>query len=134
MRHTKHQPGFTLVELLTVLAIIGLLSSLAMPSFQQTHQRSQRGLAKLALLKSAHWMERSFNSNGAYPVNLPDAVWHSPDIRYRLSMTSSGSSFVLQATPVGGQTADACGSLTLSATGERGVQNAALTANTCWGT
>lgn len=126
-------PGFTLVELLTVLTIIGVLSSLAMPRFEQTHQRSQRSLAKLALLQSAHWMERSFNRHGAYPLSLPDAVWHSPDMRYRLSVTSDGSTFVLQATPVGAQTADACGSLTLSAHGERGVVNATLTAAKCWG-
>lgn len=133
MKTWHAQLGFTLTELLTVLAIIGVLSSLALPSFQQTHQRSQRTLAKTALLKSAHWMERSVSSHGAYPVALPETVWFSPDMRYRISMTGDGSTFTLKATPVGGQTSDACGQWILRATGEREVQNASLSADKCWG-
>jgi type IV pilus assembly protein PilE len=133
MKSCRAQLGFTLTELLTVLAIIGVLSSLALPSFQQSHQRSQRTLAKTALLKSAHWLERSVSSHGVYPLALPEAVWFSPDLRYRISMTGDGSTFILKAVPTGGQASDACGEWILHATGEREVQNATLSADKCWG-
>ncbi|NDC61330.1 MAG: type IV pilin protein [Betaproteobacteria bacterium] len=125
--------GFTWLELLTVLAIMGVLSSLALPSFQQSQRRSQRTMAKAALLQSAHWMERSVNGSGAYPAALPDALWRRPELQYSLSVVSDGSRFELQATPLKTQAGDACGSLTLRSNGERGVQNATLSAAQCWG-
>ena len=47
------QTGFTLVELVCVMAIMALLSAMAMPVYQRAQNRSQRQLAKLALYKAA---------------------------------------------------------------------------------
>lgn len=125
--------GFTLIELLTVLAIVGLIGSLALPSFQGVQQRAQRALAKVALLKAAHWLERAFSTQGSYPITLPDAVWQSPDMRYRVELQSQTTAFVLKAVPTGGQSADVCATLTLNQSGERGVLGASLSAGACWG-
>lgn len=124
--------GFTLIELLFVMAVIAILSSFALTSYQHTQQRSQRTLAKLALAKTAHWLERAASISGNYPSAVPDSVWQSSELRYRLQVQSQHQSFTLTAIPLGAQAKDACGSLTLGYTGERGVQNAALSAAQCW--
>ena len=124
--------GFTLIELLFVMALIAILSSIALPNFQNTQQKSQRTLAKLALAKTAHWLERAASISGNYPSSLPDSVWQSSELRYRLQVQSQTQSFTLIAIPLGAQAKDACGSLTLGHTGERGVQNATLSAAPCW--
>jgi len=124
--------GFTLIELLFVMAVIAILSSFALPSFQHTQLKSQRTLAKLALAKTAHWLERAASMSGNYPSAVPDSVWQSTELRYRLQVQSQAQSFTVTAIPLGAQAEDACGSLTLGHTGEREVQNAALNAAQCW--
>jgi len=124
--------GFTLIELLFVMAVIAILSSFALPSFQHTQLKSQRTLVKLALAKTAHWLERAASMSGNYPSAVPDSVWQSTELRYRLQVQSQAQSFTVTAIPLGAQAKDACGSLTLGHTGERGVQNAALNAAQCW--
>ena len=124
--------GFTLVELLCVMALVALLSSLALPSYQSSQQRAQRSLAKLALMKTAHWLERAASLSSIYPTVLPDAVWQSSDMRYRLQLQGQANAYLLTAIPLGSQSSDPCGQLTLSHTGERGVQHALFSAAQCW--
>jgi type IV pilus assembly protein PilE len=130
MKNLPH--GFTLVELLCVMAVVALLSSFALPSFHSSQQRGQRTLAKLALMKSAHWLERAASLSGVYPSTMPNAVWQSGELHYRLTLQSQSHAFVLIATPVGSQSQDPCGQLTLNHAGERGVQFASLSASRCW--
>jgi type IV pilus assembly protein PilE len=122
-------PGFTLIELLCVLAIVGLLSALAMPVYQNAQSRSQRQLAKVALVKSAQWLEQAAISSGSYPSLLPESVWRSPEFNYTLSLNSHGQSYVLTATPARGQQPDQCGALTLDQAGQRGAQG---DVHFCW--
>jgi len=117
------------MELLIVMSVIGLLSALAMPVYQTAQARSQRQLAKLALMKSAQWLEQAATTQGSYPANLPASVWQTPELKYRISINSQSQTYVLTATPFGNQQADDCGSLTLNQAGQRSAQgNAAL----CW--
>ena len=62
----KTHNGFTLIELMVVVAIIGLLASIAYPNYQDSVIRSRRADAKGALLGFANAMERYFTENNTY--------------------------------------------------------------------
>ena len=63
MLNTK---GFTLVELMIAVAIVGILASIAYPSYQDSVRKSRRADAKGALLGFANAMERHFTENNSY--------------------------------------------------------------------
>lgn len=126
--------GFTLIEMLIALACVALLASLAWPSYQSLILRSQRAQARASLLQAAHWLERAASANGSYPLtaDVPASVLQIDGQRYKMSVTSTAQSYTLSATPVGTQTADACGTLTVNHLGVRSVQGASQTAAQCW--
>lgn len=138
MRRDKHwamrTAGFTLIELLVALACMGILLKWASTHYPAYMQRSQRAQARTLLLQTGLWMERYASANGNYPLpqNIPSSVVAAPDVSYQLKLTSSSNSFTLMAIPTGKQLDDPCGSLTLSHTGVRDVQNASISANDCW--
>ena len=134
MTHTHRQQGFTLIELLIALACVALLASLAWPSYQSLILRSQRAQARASLLRATHWLERAASANGSYPLanDVPASVLQIDGQRYKMSVTSTAQSYTLSAMPLGTQTADACGTLTVNHLGVRSVQGASQTAAQCW--
>ena len=134
MTQPQAQKGFTLIEMVIALACVALLASLAWPSYQNLILRSQRAQARASLLQAAHWLERAASANGSYPLtaDVPASVLQIDGQRYKLSVTSTAQSYTLSATPVGTQTADACGTLTVNHLGVRSVQGASQTAAQCW--
>ena len=134
MTQPQAPKGFTLIEMLIALACVALLASLAWPSYQNLILRSQRAQARASLLQAAHWLERAASANGSYPLtaDVPASVLQIDGQRYKMSVTSTAQSYTLSATPVGTQTADACGTLTVNHLGVRSVQGASQTAAQCW--
>jgi len=135
MKHTTRQLGFTLIEVLVAMACVAVLVTVAWPSYQGLIERSQRAQARTALLQAAHWLERAASANGSYPAStdIPASVLQVEGRRYQIQVTSSPQSYTLSALPLGSQSADACGTLTLSHLGVRGVQGASQSAAQCWG-
>ena len=134
MKNSYPLRGFTLIELLIALACVALLATLAWPSYQSLMARSQRAQARASLLQAAHWFERAASANGSYPLaaDVPTIVLQIDGQRYNMTVASTAQSFTLSATPLGIQTADVCGILTISHLGVRNVQGASQTAAQCW--
>ena len=134
MTQPQASKGFTLIEMLIALACVALLASLAWPSYQNLILRSQRAQARASMLQAAHWFERAASANGSYPsiADVPASVLQIDGQRYKMTVSSSAQSYTLSATPVGTQTADACGTLTVNHLGVRSVQGASQTAAHCW--
>lgn len=140
MRHDKPQAlsvlGLSLIELLMALACVGILLTWGTTQYHSHLQRNQRAQARTQLLQTALWIERFASTNGNYPSpqSIPSSVWLAPDLNYQLKVNSNSDGFTLLAIPTGKQIDDPCGTLTLSHTGARAVQNAdaSANANQCW--
>jgi type IV pilus assembly protein PilE len=132
VRRCEH--GFTLIELMITVAIIGILAAIAMPSYQQYVLKANRADAKAILMESAQFMERYFTTNNTYvgATVLSAVVPKNADVtskKYDISFTATptAGAFTLQSVPVGNQATDTCGTLTISNTGAQ-----TPTTGGCW--
>lgn len=141
MSQPARSRGFTLIEVMIVVAVLGILASVAYPSYQDSVRRGHRAEARAHLMKIAQWMERTATANGTYPITtVPaqktaiDATLVGPSSsRYIYTLTSTtGAVYTAKAIPQGAQTADGCSTLTLNHQGEQGVENAKLPKTDCW--
>lgn len=118
--------GFTLIEVMIVVAVIAILAAIALPNYQEYVRRGYRSEARAGLLQAAQWMERAATATGVYPTSLPGALTTVPSTRYGIGFANgnTNAAFTLNAAPQGSQQADKCGTLTYSHTGLRGAAGA----------
>ncbi|WP_371327001.1 type IV pilin protein [Polaromonas sp. YR568] len=148
------QCGFTLIELMVVVAILAILAAIAYPSYRDSVNKSRRAEARAQLLDAAQYMQRFYSQNDRYnmtnaatpvAVALPAPLQVSPkgaaagtqtyDIGFApVSLTQTG--FVLQAVPrAGGPMArDKCGTLQINQVDRRTVtgNTGGTSAESCW--
>lgn len=158
MKANKHPRGFTLVELIMALGIIGIIGGIAYPSYQRQMEKTRRADAAGALLGLANAMERYFTENNSYlgaaagspgitgePRIYPaQAPLDGATKYYTLTINDVGTNgnanygnvYTLRATPIStsAQARDRCGTLTLTNTGVKGVtgQASGVQASDCW--
>ena len=151
----KTMKGFTLIEVMIVVAIIGIIGAIAYPSYQDSVRRGRRADARAVLLEAAQFMERRATENlqaGYNNVAQADLntarLGRSPKdgttIYYVIALsgqTPAGNTFTLTATPqaTGGQNKDKCGgasgpNLGLTQGGVKQVNGATTAAlvQACW--
>lgn len=123
--------GFTLIELMIVVAVIGILAAIAYPSYQQYTERTRRVDAQGALMGLASAMERHYSTSNSYEgaaigaadtgapaIYATESPLDSGTKFYNLTIQSAdANSYTLRATPKGGQAGN--GVLELDSTGAR---------------
>ncbi len=129
--------GFTLVEVMIAVAVIGILTAVALPSYRQHVANSRRADARAAILSLAQVMERWYTERGTYVGATVGASGiypsASPQGYYTMSISAQdATTFTISAAPAGAQTGDACGSYTYTQAGERGVSGGSRTVAQCW--
>jgi type IV pilus assembly protein PilE len=155
------QGGFTIIELMIVVVLVGVLAAIAVPSYSAYVVRGQRSAAKAALLQAAQQLERNYTLYGCYnytalasncsgqtgtAMTLATANAPTDGGTFTYAMTvafASAQQFTLTATPCGeagscpagtsnqGFADPDCGFLTLDNTGLKAAEVTAATA-TCW--
>lgn len=144
-----HLRGFSLIELMIAMAIVAILTAVALPSYQTWVLQSRRPDAKTALLDLASREERYYTVNNTYtdqqnalgyataagPVSVSLGTGATPD--YTLSVTAfTATTFSLQAVPANGQANDTCGTYTLDNLGNQQniypTSGTAATIANCW--
>ena len=137
MQKKKHALGFTLIELLIALAIIGLITSLSLPSYFSYILKTKRTEAYTTLLNTQLYLERYYVDNSSYPTTLPTDYQTSDNNYYAISLSnpSGTQSYLITATAQNTQAKDTdCIYFTLSHTGLKAAYDAKRNANlTCWG-
>lgn len=143
MHNRNHSRGFSLIELMIVVAIIAILAMVAYPSYQDYVRRAARAEARAAILNMAQLQERNFSDRGAYVAvssgaltdGWQNANWSGSSYssrKYDVTVAINGNTYTITATPTAtnGFSEPNCGNLTLTSNGTRG--SSAGDAVACW--
>lgn len=143
----KKDLGFTLIEVMIVVAVIGVLSAIAVPAYSEYVRKARRADAAATLMEASQYMQRFYSVNDRYDkkksgvaVSLPSDLQVSPkgvvgnNIYYNISFLGAvtPNSYELQAVPAGSMAGDKCGSLILASTGQKKISATAVSVNDCW--
>ena len=114
----RRTSGFSLIELMIVVVIVAILSSIAYPSYLNQITQSRRADAQAVLMEAAQFMERFYTENNRYdqdtggtavalPAQLQESPRDSGTKSYDISVqASAASTYTLRATPKNGQVGD----------------------------
>ncbi len=135
----RNMLGFTLIELMIVVAIIAMIAAIALPSYQNQTEKTRRSVAKSDLIELTSFMQRFYTENNRFDqdratvaVAIPfnESPQDGTTKYYDLSLSAVGtSSYTLSAAPKGAQSGDSCGTLRVAHTGAKTKTGSG---NNCW--
>lgn len=136
----RQSKGFTLIELMIVVAIVGILAAIAYPSYTEYVKKTHRSEIAGLLSEQAQSLERFYSRNGQYSnVTGPPAVTlaiSAGNTYYTVAAVRNAQDFTLTAAPVATamMNGDKCGSFVITNTGARSNLNLTSGAATllCW--
>lgn len=139
----KKFKGFSLMELMVAVAVVGIIAAVAVPSYNSYMNNNRRALAGACLVELSQFMERVYTSSMAYNLNngAPTAIpvnncRQTLDATYTFTLTAAAQTYTLSAAPKGAQSGDtACGTLTIDQAGVRTAAGSSTAAQItkCWG-
>ncbi len=146
----KRQRGFTLIELMIVVVIVGILAAVGIPSYRGYIEKGRLQTAKAIIMEAAQVLERSYSLNNSYPAasGYPDALKTSPktgegtttyfDITY--SPANSNTTYTIVATVKSPYSPNKCKVLRYHSSGARNASDTLSMADAttesaarCWG-
>ena len=135
----KKSDGFTLIELMIAVAIVGIIAAVAFPSYQEYVKRANRVQARNTLIQAAQWMERVATATGSYPLStvsgaIPTDLLKVEGSFYTVTPVSTAKTFTFTATQAGAQIGDKCGDYVLDQTTTKTTINrtTGTTNEECW--
>lgn len=119
-QHPSHRAtGFTLIELMITVAIIGILASIALPSYRSYLVSTRRADVQREITEYAQALERYYSTNGKYNTSGTNCGVTAPSTNdfYTITGNCSANAFTITATPATGKSQAGDGNQTLTNTG-----------------